>query len=121
MLASPLLATVLAISAWLVIGALGLVRPRRLRVVRVLFPAGAAVGVALAAIALVALARPPESAILPLGLPDLPFHLRLDALSAFFLILLGAVSAAISLFSAGYFRAGEGAAPGLISSPCSSR
>ena len=115
MLASPLLATVVAIAAWLVIGALGLVRPRSLRVVRVLFPVGAAVGVALAAIALVALARPPESAILPLGLPDLPFHLRLDALSAFFLILLGSVTAAISLFSAGYFRAGEGAAPGLIS------
>ena len=28
--------------------------------------------------------------VLPLGLPDLPFHLRLDALSAFFLLLLGA-------------------------------
>jgi formate hydrogenlyase subunit 3/multisubunit Na+/H+ antiporter MnhD subunit len=113
-LASPLFATVVAIAAWLVIGALGLVRPRKLRIVRVLFPVGAAVGVALAAIALVALAGPPESAILPLGLPDLPFHLRLDALSAFFLVLLGGVTAAISLFSAGYFRAGEGAAPGLI-------
>ena len=114
MLTSPLLATVVATAAWLAIGALGLVRPRSLRVVRMLFPAGAAVGVALAVIAFVALARPAESAVLPLGLPDLPFHLRLDALSAFFLILLGSASSAISLFSAGYFRAGEGAAPGLI-------
>ena len=32
--------------------------------------------------------------MLPLGLPDLPFHLRLDALSAFFLLLLGAAGAA---------------------------
>ena len=53
--------------------------------------------------------------ILPLGLPDLPFHLRLDALSAFFLVLLGGASAAISLFSAGYFRAERRRrAPGLI-------
>ena len=28
--------------------------------------------------------------VLPLGLPDLPFHVRLDALSAFFLLILGA-------------------------------
>ena len=52
--------------------------------------------------------------MLPLGLPDLPFHLRLDALSAFFLLLLGARGAAISLFSAGYFRSSEGTPPGLI-------
>ena len=52
--------------------------------------------------------------MLPLGLPDLPFHLRVDSLSAFFLLLLGATSAAISLFSSGYFRSSEGTAPGLI-------
>ena len=112
--ASPLIAIALAIAAWLAIGALGLVRPRRLRVVRVLFPIGSAIGVALVAIAFVALSRAPETAVLPLGLPDLPFHLRVDALSAFFLILLGSTTAAISMFSAGYFRAGEGTAPGLI-------
>jgi formate hydrogenlyase subunit 3/multisubunit Na+/H+ antiporter MnhD subunit len=81
---------------------------------RALFCAGAAVGVALALVALPAIREPPQSLVLPLGLPDLPFHLRLDALSAFFLLLLGAVSAAVSLFSAGYFRSGEGTAPGLI-------
>src|SRR5262249_52859074 len=51
--------------------------------------------------------------ILPLGLPDLPFHLRLDSLSAFFLLLLGVASAAISLYAAGYFRTAESATPGL--------
>ena len=60
------------------------------------------------------MAAPPQSAILPLGLPDLPFHLRLDPLSAFFLLLLGATGTAISLYSAGYFRSSEGTAPGLI-------
>ena len=45
---------------------------------------------------------------LPLGLPDLPFHLRLDPLAGFFLLLLGAASAGVSLFSAGYFEKGGG-------------
>ena len=48
----------------------------------------------------------------PLGLPDLPFHFRMDSLSAFFLLLLG-VSAGVSVFAAGYIRPGEGTAPGL--------
>jgi formate hydrogenlyase subunit 3/multisubunit Na+/H+ antiporter MnhD subunit len=41
---------------------------------------------------------------LPLGLPELPFHLRLDPLAGFFLMLLGAVSAGISVYAAGFFR-----------------
>ena len=114
MVATPLGALVVAIVAWLAIGAVGLVRPRDLRMVQLLFPAGAAVALAVAGIAFAALASTPEQMVLPLGLPDLPFHLRLDALSAFFLILLACASAAVSIFSSGYFRAGEGSAPGLI-------
>src|SRR5207249_5137037 len=41
---------------------------------------------------------------LPLGLPDLPFHLRVDPLAGFFLMLLGSVSTGISVYAAGYFR-----------------
>ena len=52
--------------------------------------------------------------MLPIGLPDLPVHLRLDGLSRVFLVLLGAASAGISIFAAGYFRRGEGTAPGLL-------
>ncbi len=111
---SSLTLVIAAIAAWLSIGILGLVRPRDLRFIsRVLFPAGAAIGVALAVTAFFAIGPPAQSTVLPLGLPDLPFHLRIDSLSATFLLLLGAVGAAISLFSAGYFRAGEGAPPGL--------
>jgi formate hydrogenlyase subunit 3/multisubunit Na+/H+ antiporter MnhD subunit len=80
----------------------------------VLFTAGAVIGLFLAAVALIAMREVPQTIVLPLGLPDLPFHLRLDALSAFFLFLLGAAAAGISVFSAGYFRASEGAAPGLL-------
>ena len=104
-----------AVVAWLAIGALGIAGLRKLRFVsRVLFPAGAGVGIALAVVAFLAIGAPANAVVLPLGLPDLPFHLRIDALSAFFLVLLGAVSAAISLFSAGYFRSSEGTPPGLI-------
>jgi len=104
-----------AIAAWLVIGVLGFVRPRSLAFVsHGLFPLGAAVGLALAVVAFFAIGPLPQSKVLPFGLPDLPFHLRLDSLSAFFLLLLGAASAGISFFAAGYFRSEEGAAPGLL-------
>ena len=46
----------------------------------------------------------PEVAVLPIGLPTLPFHLRLDSLSAFFLMVIGATAAGVSAFAAGYFR-----------------
>ncbi len=101
--------------AWLAIGLLGLIRPRSTGwVAHGLFPLGAVLGIAITALALVALAQPAETLILPLGLPDLHFQLRLDTLSAVFLLLIGATAAGISIFSAGYFRSGEGAAPGLL-------
>ena len=60
----------------------------------VLFPVGAAVGAGARRRRRAApSAPPPQSTVLPLGLPDLPFHLRLDSLSAFFLLLLGAAGA----------------------------
>ena len=70
-------------------------------------------GLALAAFALQGVFAAPRSLVLPLGLPDLPFHARIDALSCFFLLLLGAVAAGVSLFASGYLRPGEGTSPGL--------
>jgi formate hydrogenlyase subunit 3/multisubunit Na+/H+ antiporter MnhD subunit len=105
-----------AIAAWCLVGVLGLARPRDLRFVsHLLFPAGAAVALALAIVAANALHQASQATVLPLGLPDLPFHVRLDALSAFFLVIIGAAGFAVSLFSAGYFRSSEGTAPGLVS------
>jgi formate hydrogenlyase subunit 3/multisubunit Na+/H+ antiporter MnhD subunit len=102
-------------AAWVAIAIAGIALLRNVRVIgRVLFPASALLSVVLASLALSAVPSTPETAILAIGLPDLPFHLRLDALSAFFLALLGLASAGISLFAGGYFRAGEGTAPGLI-------
>src|SRR5438067_3387162 len=103
------------VAAWVALGALGLVRPHSLRFVsRFIFPAGACVALLLAVLGLLSIGAPPEARVMPLGLPDLPFHVRLDPLSAFFLLLIGAASFGVSLFSAGYFRANEGTPPGLI-------
>jgi formate hydrogenlyase subunit 3/multisubunit Na+/H+ antiporter MnhD subunit len=104
----------LLIGTWLLIGLAGLTVLRDVTAVaRLLYPLGALVGMALAVCAFNALGAPAEIAVLPLGLPDLPFHLRLDALSALFLMLLGGTAAGISIFSAGYLRKGEGSAAGL--------
>ena len=101
--------------AWLAIGLAGIVALRNFRVVaRVLFPLSALLSIALAALALAALPAASQSMVLAIGLPDLPFHLRLDALSAFFLVVLGLASAGISIYAGGYFREGEGTAPGLM-------
>ena len=103
------------LAAWVAIGIAGLARARSIEyVARLLFPLGALVGVLLAVAAVVGFALPPEQLVLPLGLPDLPVHLRRDALSCAFLLLLGIASAGVSLFAAGYFRKGEGTPPGLL-------
>ena len=107
---APLLLLLSLLGLWVIIGFLGLLRPASLKfVAHVLFPLGAAVGVAIAVTAAWSVASPTEQLILPIGLPDLPVHLRRDALSSVFLFLLGAASAGISLFAAG-----EGALPGLL-------
>ena len=105
----------LVVVAWFAIGLAGIAALHNLAfVARVLFPLSAALSLALAGFALPALPGAPQVAVLAIGLPDLPFHLRLDALSAFFLALLGLASAGISVFAGGYFRQGEGTAPGLL-------
>jgi len=100
---------------WLAIGLAGVLRPLSLRFVsRVLFPLGAVGGLALMLAAFLGISAAPAALVLPLGLPDLPFHIRLDALSAFFIELLGIAVVGISLFSTGYFRRGQGSAPGVL-------
>lgn len=112
---SPLRTCLAFLALWALIGVAGLLRPTSLRFVgRTLFPLGSLCGLALAVVAALSLATPAEQAVLPIGLPDLPMHVRRDALASFFLLLLGGSSTAISIFAAGYFRRGEGTAPGLL-------
>jgi hydrogenase-4 component B len=115
LLHSPLDACLTLLALWGLIGLAGLLRPTSLFFVgRTLFPLGALCGVALAVVGLASLGAPPERAVLIVGLPDLPMHLRRDALSSLFLFLLGAASAGISVFAAGYFRKGHGTSAGLL-------
>jgi len=111
----PIEAAVTLSVIWIGLGTIGLAGMRAPRFITgVVFPAGALVSLALAVTGLWAIGAPTSSAILPAGLPDLPFHVRLDALSGFFLLLLGGVSFGVSLFAAGYFRDTEPATLGLL-------
>ena len=115
LLHSPLDACLTLLALWGVIGLAGLLRPTSLMFVgRTLFPLGALCGVALAFVGFSSLAASPERAVLLVGLPDLPMHLRRDALSSLFLFLLGTASGGISVFAAGYFRRGHGTSAGLL-------
>ncbi|MFB0934616.1 MAG: hydrogenase 4 subunit B [Propionivibrio sp.] len=99
---------------WLALGIAGVFLAHRFTVIsRVLFPLGAINSLVLGILALVGLLSETQELILPIGLPGLPFHLRLDALSSFFLFLLGATSAGISIYAAGYFRKSQSAVLGL--------
>lgn len=49
--------------------------------------------------------------ILPLGLPDLPFHLRVDPLAGFFITVICLLSFFVSLYSIGYVKGYLGKRP----------
>lgn len=111
----PIDTLLIAACAWLAVGLAGLAAPGNTRfIAKTLFPLGALIGLVVGATGLCFLGDSPETAVLVIGLPDLPFHLRLDNLTAVFALLLGFASAGISVFAAGYFRKGEGTAPGLL-------
>ncbi|HEY0938557.1 MAG TPA: hydrogenase 4 subunit B [Steroidobacter sp.] len=114
-LTSPLTVCLLLLSGWGIVGLAGLIRPASVAFAgRTLFPLGAILGAVLAYVAATSLTAPAEQLELIVGLPDLPMHFRLDALSSAFLFLLGSAVTGISIFAAGYFRQGEGTAPGLL-------
>ena len=102
------------VMAWLVLGIAGLLLQNTRIITHCIFPLGALGSFILALAGLGGLTET-SVAILPLGLPDLPFHLRMDALSSFFLLLLGSSSVGISLFSVGYFRKMAGNTLALLS------
>ncbi|MBI5343891.1 MAG: hydrogenase 4 subunit B [Deltaproteobacteria bacterium] len=45
-----------------------------------------------------------ETAVIPIGLPDLPFYIRLDALSGFFITVISLLALFVSIYSLGYVR-----------------
>lgn len=103
---STLSGSLLAAAAWCAIAVLSLIPANNAFFARkIAFPLGTLAGLVLAAAGLQAIwLAAPEQMTLPLGLPNLPFHLRLDPLAGYFLMLLGAVSAGVSVYAMGYFR-----------------
>ena len=101
----PVEAAVTLAVGWIVLGILAVLLARIPRLVTaVVFPAGAALALGVALTGVWAMNAPASEAILPAGLPDLPFHVRVDVLSGFFLLLLGGVTFGVSLFATSYFR-----------------
>lgn len=45
-----------------------------------------------------------ERAVMAIGLPDLPFHLRLDPLAGFFMTVVGLLAFIVSIYSMGYVK-----------------
>jgi hydrogenase-4 component B len=110
----PIEAAVTLAVAWVVLGLVALPLARAPRAISLfIFPLGALIALALGMTGMWAMAVGPSAAVLPAGLPDLPFHTRVDALSGFFLLLLGGVGFGISLFACAYFENEEN--PGLVS------
>nr|WP_241160311.1 hydrogenase 4 subunit B [Acidithiobacillus sp. PG05] len=77
---------------------------------RLIFPLSSAVALLLAVTGFSALTAPPDQLQLRGPLPALPWSFQIDPLSGFFLILLGLLAFAVTLFATGYFRALSGPA-----------
>jgi len=89
------------------------VAPRVLRVLTL--PLFGLAGLAALAAGLNALLEPAvATATLPLGLPWLPWRVRLDALAGFFLCVIGAVSVAVGLYGPAYVRGFEHGRESLV-------
>jgi hydrogenase-4 component B len=104
---SPIGLTLGTVVAWLVLGLAAIALQHRPHLLwRGIFPLTAVGALSLMVAGWWGMHGDPSTLVLPLGLPDLPFHLREDALSGFFLLLLGSVAFAASTYSGGYFRNG---------------
>ena len=91
-----------ALALWSLAALASLLIPHVPRIAPAIFPLGAFGALLAAGAGALALHGRPVSTVSPLGLPGLPFHGRLDALSGFFLLLFGTTACAISLDLTGY-------------------
>ncbi|HET6519384.1 MAG TPA: hydrogenase 4 subunit B, partial [Geminicoccaceae bacterium] len=96
------------VAVLLATGVAGVVLARRPAGGRVVYGAALAASAVIFLVALGYLMAPAEpvgaAAVLPLGLPWIGAHFRIDALSAFFLVVINLGGAAASLFGLGYGR-----------------
>ncbi len=103
---SPLSLSLMVMAGWTFCGLLGYGLSRMSgRVLTSVFYWSALLGLLLVYSGIWSVADDRNDALrLPLGLPGLPFHLRQDLLSGYFLVVLGSVAAAVSFYSCGFFK-----------------
>ncbi len=100
---------------WLLLGFVALLLQHSTRLLtRLVFPLGALGALFIAGVGVAGLLLPASAVVLPIGLPDLPFHLRLDTLSAFFMLLLGGAAFGITTYASGYFKSMAGGPLALL-------
>jgi formate hydrogenlyase subunit 3/multisubunit Na+/H+ antiporter MnhD subunit len=97
----PLLACVAAL---LGVSVLSLLRIRHDRATAVVYGACLAISLVLFGLSLWCIASPPAAIVLPLGLPWIGAHFRVDALAAAFLAIVNLGAAGASLYALGYGR-----------------
>ena len=97
-------ALVVCVAALLGVSALSLALIRREKATLVVYGACLAISVALCAMSLPSIAAPPSAVTLPLGLPWLGAHFRVDPLAAAFLTIINFGAAAASFYALGYGR-----------------
>lgn len=95
--------------AWMILGLIGLAfvgaaAPRTGAGRILVYGASAILSIGLLGQGFLALTSPIQTLVLPLGLPWIGTHLRLDALSGFFLTLVGIGGTGASIFALGYGR-----------------
>ena len=100
---SAVVTLLLAAAALIATAATAVVISRRGAAARIVYGACLAIALLAAASALTALlANTTSTVVLPFGLPWIGTHFRVDALAAFFLVVVNAGAAATSLFALGY-------------------
>jgi formate hydrogenlyase subunit 3/multisubunit Na+/H+ antiporter MnhD subunit len=109
-----ILAALYSVAALLVLAPAGIALSMHSRGTVVVYGASLAATLALCVIASLSLLDPahPTTATLPIGLPWLGAHFRIDALTAFFLAVVNLGGAAASLYALGYGRHEQ--APGRV-------
>jgi hydrogenase-4 component B len=108
----PLTLVLIAVAVLLSLGAMAVAANRMPQLSRVVYGACFAVTSFVTAVAAINLASPPLEIALPIGLPWLGAHFRLDSLSAFFLTVVNLGSGLASFYALGYGQ--HESAPGRV-------
>ena len=95
-----------SVAGFLLVALAGVALARRHAATQIVYGASLALSMLVLAASLAALLTraPPASLVLPLGLPWIGTHFRLDALAAFFVIVVSLGSSTASLYALGYGR-----------------